>query len=86
MNATRARPQAPSATFFPEISPSAAYRGAAGTAEFILLLKEGAHIQIAAEAIDGSRDYGPGVLAQQFRMSGLTELAKELGLLSQVEC
>ncbi len=56
-------------------------KGLRDTAEFILLLEEGAHIQIAAEAIGGSRDYGPGVLAQQYKMSGLTDLAKELGLL-----
>ena len=56
-------------------------KGLRDTAEFILLLEEGARIQIAAEAIGGSRDYGPGVLAQQYRMSGLTELARELGLL-----
>jgi len=55
--------------------------GLRDTAEFILLLEEGARIQIAAEAIGGSRDYGPGVLAQQYRMSGLTELARERGLL-----
>jgi len=56
-------------------------KGLRDTAEFILLLEEGAKIQIDAEAIGGSRDYGPGVLAQQFKMSGLTEQAKELGLL-----
>jgi len=56
-------------------------KGLRDTAEFILLLEEGAKIQIAAEAIGGSRDYGPGVLAQQYKMSGLTEIAKELGFL-----
>lgn len=56
-------------------------KGLRNTAEFILLLEEGAQIQIAAEAIGGSRDYGPGVLAQQYRMSGLTDPARELGLL-----
>lgn len=56
-------------------------KGLRDNAEFILILEEGAKIQIAAEAIGGSRDYGPGVLAQQFRMSGLTELAREIGLL-----
>ena len=56
-------------------------KGLRDNAEFILILEEGAKIQIAAEAIGGSRDYGPGVLAQQYRMSGLTELARELGLL-----
>lgn len=56
-------------------------KGLRDTAEFILLLEEGASIQIAAEAIGGSRNFGPGVLAQQFRMSNLTEEAKALGLL-----
>lgn len=56
-------------------------KGLRDTAEFIQILEEGAAIQIAAEAIGGSRDFGPGVLAQQFRMSGLTEQARALGLL-----
>jgi L-ribulose-5-phosphate 4-epimerase len=59
-------------------------KGLRDTAEFILLLEEGAKIQIAAEAIGGSRDYGPGVLAQQYKMSGLTEIAQQLGLLQAV--
>lgn len=56
-------------------------KGLRDTAEFIQILEEGASIQLAAEAIGGSRDFGPGVLAQQFKMSGLTEQARELGLL-----
>jgi len=56
-------------------------QGLRNTAEFILILEEGAKIQLDAEAIGGSRDYGPGVLAQQFKMSGLTEEAIALGLL-----
>lgn len=56
-------------------------KGLRDTAEFIQILEEGASIQIAAEAIGGSHDFGPGVLAQQFKMSGLTEQAKALGLL-----
>lgn len=51
------------------------------TAELILILEEGARLQLLAEAIGGSRDYGPGVLAQQFKMSGLTEQARKLGFL-----
>ncbi len=51
------------------------------TAEFILLLEEGAQIQIRAEAIGGSRDYGPGVLAQQWKMAKIFEQAKSEGLL-----
>jgi L-ribulose-5-phosphate 4-epimerase len=56
-------------------------KGLRDTAEFILILEEGAKIQIDAQAIGGSKYYGPGVLAQQFKMSGLTEQAKALGLL-----
>lgn len=51
------------------------------TAEFILILEEGAKLQLLAEAVGGSREYGPGVLAQQFKMSGLTEEAVKLGFL-----
>ncbi len=51
------------------------------TAEFILILEEGAQFQLYAEALGGSKEYGPGVLAQQYRMSGLTEKAQALGLL-----
>jgi L-ribulose-5-phosphate 4-epimerase len=50
-------------------------------AEFILILEEGAKIQIAAEAIGGSRDFGPGVLRQQWRMSNLIDTARSLSLL-----
>lgn len=57
-------------------------KGLRDTAEFIQILEEGATIQIAAEALGGSRDFGPGVLAQQFKMSGLTDQARELGLLA----
>lgn len=56
-------------------------QGLAKTAEFILLLEEGAKIQIAAEAIGGSRDLGPGVLLQQWKMSNLVEQARALNLL-----
>jgi ribulose-5-phosphate 4-epimerase/fuculose-1-phosphate aldolase len=50
-------------------------------AEFILILEEGARLQLLAESIGGSREYGPGVLVQQFKMSGLTEQARALGFL-----
>lgn len=55
--------------------------GLQATAEVILLLEEGARLQVLAEAIGGSRPFGPGVLTQQWKMGGLTEQAKELGLL-----
>lgn len=56
-------------------------KGLQELAEFILLLEEGAKIQIDAEAIGGSRDFGPGVLRQQWKMSNLIEQARSLSLL-----
>lgn len=56
-------------------------KGLRDTAEYILLLEEGARLQILAEAIGGSRDLGPGVLAQQWKMGGIYEQARELRLL-----
>jgi hypothetical protein len=56
-------------------------QGLRKTAEFILILEEGARLQLLAEAIGGSREYGPGVLAQQYKMSGLTDDARKLGFL-----
>lgn len=50
-------------------------------AEFIQILEEGASLQIRAEAIGGSRDFGPGVLLQQWKISNLVEQARELSLL-----
>lgn len=50
-------------------------------AEFILLLEEGAKLQTLAEALGGSREYGPGVLKQQWKMAKLYDQAKEEGLL-----
>jgi L-ribulose-5-phosphate 4-epimerase len=55
------------------------------TAEFILLLEEGARVQILAESIGGSRDYGPGVLVQQWKRRELVGKAKELGLLATAD-
>ncbi|MGF7151598.1 ribulose-5-phosphate 4-epimerase/fuculose-1-phosphate aldolase [Sphingomonas zeicaulis] len=57
------------------------WKGLRDLAEFILLLEEGADIQIRAQALGGSRPYGPGVLRQQWRMSGRIEEARALNLL-----
>ncbi|MGE8406797.1 MAG: class II aldolase/adducin family protein [Pseudomonas sp.] len=54
--------------------------GLQATAEFILLLEEGAQLQLLAESLGGSRAYGPGVLTQQWTMSKLLDQARELGL------
>ncbi len=57
------------------------WKGLRDLAEFILLLEEGADIAIRAEAIGGSRTFGPGVLRQQWKMSGLYDTALQEGLL-----
>jgi L-ribulose-5-phosphate 4-epimerase len=57
------------------------WKGLRDLAEFILLLEEGADIQIRAQAIGGSRTYGPGVLRQQWKMSKRYDEALGLGLL-----
>jgi ribulose-5-phosphate 4-epimerase/fuculose-1-phosphate aldolase len=56
-------------------------RGFLSTIEYIQLLEEGAQFQLLAEALGGSKAFGPGVLAQQFAISGLTEQARAAGLL-----
>lgn len=57
------------------------WKGLRDLAEFILLLEEGADIQIKAQALGGSRTYGPGVLRQQWKMSKRYDEARGLGLL-----
>lgn len=57
------------------------WKGLRDLAEFILLLEEGADIQIRAQALGGSRTYGPGVLRQQWKMSKRYEEAVALNLL-----
>lgn len=46
-------------------------RGLTALAETILLLEEGARFQAIAETLGGARDYGPGVLEQQWKRTGL---------------
>lgn len=57
-------------------------RGFLATIEYIQLLEEGAQFQLLAEAIGGSKTFGPGVLAQQWKLSNLTEQARAAGLLA----
>lgn len=59
-------------------------QGLRKTAEFIVVLEEGARLQHLAESLGGTREFGPGVLAQQFKMSGLTEQARALGFLPPI--
>ncbi|CAG0965226.1 hypothetical protein MYXO_00991 [Myxococcaceae bacterium] len=56
-------------------------KGLRELAEYILILEEGARLQILAESIGGSRDLGPGVWKQQWKMGGLYEQGLELGLI-----
>lgn len=56
-------------------------RGLLPTLEYIQLIEEGAQFQTLAEHLGGSKPVGPGVLVQQWNMSGLTDTAKALGLL-----
>lgn len=44
----------------------------------IILLEEAAQLQLLAELAGGSRNYGPGVLRQNWTMTGLYERAKSL--------
>lgn len=60
-------------------------KGLRDLAEFIVLLEEGAQIQLLAEAIGGSRAFGPGVLTQQWKMSGLFEQATALNLVPAID-
>jgi ribulose-5-phosphate 4-epimerase/fuculose-1-phosphate aldolase len=46
-------------------------KGILALAEFILILEEGAYFQVLGTALGGSKALGPGVLQQQWRMSGL---------------
>jgi L-ribulose-5-phosphate 4-epimerase len=57
------------------------WKGLRDLAEFILLLEEGADIAIRAQALGGSRTFGPGVLRQQWKMSKLYDTALQEGLL-----
>ncbi|WP_110995962.1 class II aldolase/adducin family protein [Pseudomonas sichuanensis] len=48
------------------------------SAKWILLFEEGAYFQTLAEAVGGGKPFGPGVLEQQWRMSGLWEQGRAL--------
>jgi len=46
-------------------------KGLLHLANYIVLLEEGARFQAIAETLGGSKNFGPGVLEQQWKMSGL---------------
>ncbi|MCU1718191.1 class II aldolase/adducin family protein [Pseudomonas sp. 5P_3.1_Bac2] len=47
-------------------------------AKLILLIEEGAHFQRLAEGLGGSLEFGPGVLEQQWKMTGLWAQGQQL--------
>ena len=47
-------------------------------AKLILLIEEGAWFQGLAEGLGGSKEFGPGVLEQQWNMTGLWAEGKKL--------
>jgi len=46
----------------------------------IILLEEAARLQLLAEAVGGSRNYGAGALRQNWKMTGIYDEAQALGL------
>ena len=46
--------------------------------KLILLIEEGAYFQGLAEGLGGSQEFGPGVLEQQWKMTGLWEQGQKL--------
>lgn len=55
-------------------------KGLLALASYIVLLEEGARLQAIAESLGGAKDYGPGVLEQQWKMSGLLRPDDQLTL------
>jgi len=67
-----------------EANGGATVWGKAGIRELtdtIILLEEAARLQLLAVAVGGSRNYGAGALRQNWKMTGLFDEAKTLGLL-----
>jgi hypothetical protein len=56
-------------------------KGLLRTLEYAQLVEEGAQFQLLAERLGGSLPVGPGVLLQQWRMTGLEAAARAEGLL-----
>ncbi|MCU1360501.1 MAG: class aldolase/adducin-like protein [Ilumatobacteraceae bacterium] len=56
--------------------------GLLATLEYLQLVEEGAQVQVLAQSLGGSLPVGPGVLLQQWKMSGLEDKAREQGLLA----
>ena len=58
-------------------------KGILSLANTIVNLEEGARLQAIAETLGGSRTYGPGVLEQQWKMSGLWTAEDEVNIAAQ---
>jgi len=58
-------------------------KGLLALASYIVLLEEGARFQALAETLGGSKDYGPGVLEQQWKMSGLLKPDETLAVAAE---
>ena len=72
----RANPETPGLL---EANGGATFWGAglSHLAQLILLVEEGAYFQTIAEQLGGLKDFGPGVLEQQWKMTGLWLQAKK---------
>ena len=57
-------------------------KGLLALANSIVLIEEGARFQLLAEALGGSRAYGPGVLEQQWKMSGLLKPGEDVSAIA----
>ncbi|WP_423604474.1 class II aldolase/adducin family protein [Sphingomonas sp. MS122] len=58
-------------------------KGLLALASYIVLLEEGARFQAIAETLGGAKDYGPGVLEQQWKMSGLLKPDETLAVAAE---
>ena len=58
-------------------------KGILSLANTIVNLEEGARLQAIAETLGGSKTYGPGVLEQQWKMSGLWTAEDEVNIAAQ---
>ncbi len=58
-------------------------KGLLALASYIVLIEEGARFQAIAETLGGAKDYGPGVLEQQWKMSGLIKPEETLAVAAE---
>ncbi|MEG3181406.1 class II aldolase/adducin family protein [Sphingomonas sp. LT1P40] len=58
-------------------------KGLLALASYIVLIDEGARFQAIAETLGGAKNYGPGVLEQQWKMSGLLKPEEALAVAAE---